>query len=106
MQYLNARYYDPKLGMFLQPDWWEVTRAGVGTNRYAYAFDDPVNGKDPTGHLTTQSQGFSKIFDDIFGGIFGTRQDAIANANGVGKKMKDDAKELCPNVGDELIRRL
>jgi RHS repeat-associated protein len=25
LQYLNARYYDPKLGLFLQPDWWEVT---------------------------------------------------------------------------------
>ena len=23
LQYLNARYYDPQLGMFLQPDWWE-----------------------------------------------------------------------------------
>jgi RHS repeat-associated protein len=50
LQYLNARYYDPKLGMFLQPDWWEVTQAGVGTNRYGYAGGDPVNGKDPSGH--------------------------------------------------------
>ena len=39
LQYLNARYYDPKLGMFIQPDWWEVTQAGVGTNRYGYSFD-------------------------------------------------------------------
>ena len=49
LQYLNARYYDPKLGMFLQPDWFEVTAAGVGTNRYAYAGGDPVNGMDPGG---------------------------------------------------------
>lgn len=47
---LNARYYDPKLGLFIQPDWWEVTRAGVGTNRYGYAFGDPVNASDPSGH--------------------------------------------------------
>ena len=51
LEYLNARYYDPRLGMFIQPDWWEVTRAGVGTNRYAYSFGDPVNGRDPTGHI-------------------------------------------------------
>ena len=51
LQYLNARYYDPRLGMFVQPDWWEVTQAGVGTNRYAYSFGDPVNGKDPGGHI-------------------------------------------------------
>ena len=50
LQYLNARYYDPKLGMFLQPDWFEVTAAGVGTNRYAYAGGDPVNGSDPGGN--------------------------------------------------------
>lgn len=53
LQYLNARYYDPKLAMFIQPDWWEVTKAGVGTNRYSYSFDDPVNKSDGTGHATT-----------------------------------------------------
>lgn len=30
LQYLNARYYDPVLGMFLQPDWFEVTKKGGG----------------------------------------------------------------------------
>ena len=34
LQYLNARYYDPRLAMFIQPDWFEVTKPGVGTNRY------------------------------------------------------------------------
>ncbi|MFN0115995.1 MAG: RHS repeat-associated core domain-containing protein, partial [Paracoccaceae bacterium] len=48
--YLNARYYDPKLGMFVQPDWWEVAQPRVGTNRYGYSFNDPVNGSDPGGH--------------------------------------------------------
>ena len=50
LQYLNARYYDPTLGRFVQPDWWEVTKAGVGTNRYAYSFNDPVNKSDVNGH--------------------------------------------------------
>jgi RHS repeat-associated protein len=26
--YLNARFYDPSLGRFIQPDWWEVTEPG------------------------------------------------------------------------------
>jgi RHS repeat-associated protein len=56
MLYLNARYYDPKLGLFLQPDWWEVTKPGVGTNRYGYAGDGPVNGRDPGGHSFGGSQ--------------------------------------------------
>jgi RHS repeat-associated protein len=51
LQYLNARYYDPELSLFLQPDWLEVTKEGVGTNRFSYSFNDPVNGSDPNGNL-------------------------------------------------------
>jgi len=59
LQYLNARYYDPRLAMFIQPDWWEVTQAGVGTNRYSYSFGDPVNGRDPGGN-SIFTRGFIK----------------------------------------------
>jgi RHS repeat-associated protein len=52
LQYLNARYYDPSLGMFLQPDWFEVLQPGVGTNRFSYSFNDPVNLSDPMGNRT------------------------------------------------------
>ena len=52
LMYLNARYYDPTLGLFLQPDWFEVTKQGVGTNRYAYSANDPVNAMDPGGNET------------------------------------------------------
>jgi len=52
--YLNARYYDPTLGLFLQPDWFEVTKQGVGTNRYAYNANDPINQMDPSGSLSTK----------------------------------------------------
>jgi RHS repeat-associated protein len=48
--YLNARYYDPALGRFISPDDWDPTLAGVGTNRYAYAGNDPVNKADTNGH--------------------------------------------------------
>jgi RHS repeat-associated protein len=34
LQDLNASYYDSELGMFFQPDWFELTQRGVGTNRY------------------------------------------------------------------------
>ena len=49
--YLNARYHDPVLGRFLSPDDWDPTIPGVGTNRYAYAANDPINLSDPSGHL-------------------------------------------------------
>jgi len=50
LQDLNARYYDPALGIFIQPDWFEVTEPGVGTNRYMYSSGDPVNQLEPGGN--------------------------------------------------------
>ncbi len=51
LQYLHARYYDPLGGRFLTPDTYDPWEAGVGTNRYAYAGNDPVNFSDPNGHV-------------------------------------------------------
>ncbi len=45
--YLHARYYDPKLGLFTQGDWWDPTEPGVGADRDMYSFGDPVNLSDP-----------------------------------------------------------
>ncbi len=66
--YLHARFYDPVLGRFLSPDWWDqidtavaanggaagVLSSPVGTNRYAYAANDPVNKSDPSGHALAE----------------------------------------------------
>ena len=48
--YLNARYHDPIIGRFISPDDWDPTIEGVGTNRYAYSANDPVNKSEPNGH--------------------------------------------------------
>ncbi|MDQ0473500.1 RHS repeat-associated core domain-containing protein [Labrys wisconsinensis] len=50
--YLNARYYDPRIARFVSPDWWDPTQGTVGTDRYGYAANDPVNVADPSGHTT------------------------------------------------------
>ncbi|WP_377512721.1 RHS repeat-associated core domain-containing protein [Octadecabacter sp. R77987] len=65
LQYLNARYYDPELGLFLQPDWFEVTEAGVGTNRYAYSLNDPVNKLDPNGNNAENPTWFDRFVNSI-----------------------------------------
>ncbi len=49
--YLNARYMDPRLGLFTSPDWLDPPEPGVGTNRYAYSANDPVNKLDPNGNF-------------------------------------------------------
>lgn len=35
---------------FISPDTWDPTMPGVGTNRYSYSENDPVNKSDPNGH--------------------------------------------------------
>jgi RHS repeat-associated protein len=69
--YLHARFYDPKLGRFLSPDWWDpidtavaaeggaagVLSSPVGANRYAYSGNDPVNKSDPSGHIAGVDDG-------------------------------------------------
>jgi RHS repeat-associated protein len=62
MLYLNARYYDPERAQFNSPDDWDPTLPGVGTNRYAYAGNDPVNKSDPNGHT------FGDFLNSLFGG--------------------------------------
>ncbi|PJE99503.1 Wall-associated protein [Streptomyces carminius] len=44
---MGARYYDPHLGRFTQPD-----PSGQETNLYLYASGDPINHTDPTGLWT------------------------------------------------------
>ncbi|MGW7275033.1 RHS repeat-associated core domain-containing protein [Streptomyces sp. NPDC054864] len=41
---MGARYYDPQLGRFTQPD-----PSGKESNLYAYAAGDPINHMDPSG---------------------------------------------------------
>lgn len=50
LMYLNFRYMDPIKARFVSPDNWDPTKDGVGTNRYAYAEDDPINHADNDGH--------------------------------------------------------
>ncbi|WP_424831391.1 RHS repeat-associated core domain-containing protein [Ruegeria sp.] len=71
LQYLNARYYDPELSIFIQPDWFEVTQPGVGTNRYSYSFNDPVNLSDPGGNSWLDRAWDSVFGEDSFNNTFG-----------------------------------
>ena len=82
LEYLNARYYDSNLGRFLNPDTFDPTQAGVGTNRYAYSGNDPVNGSDPSGHsyLVNSSGGLTSTNCSNCG--YSTASAAISAAGG------------------------
>ena len=51
--YLRARWMDPKIGAFTQQDTWRGrSREPITLHKYVYANADPVNGRDPSGHMT------------------------------------------------------
>ena len=57
----GARWYDPALGRFLQPDALAPTYDPQGFNPYAYVRNDPVNRVDPSGNCSRE------IFSFCFG---------------------------------------
>ncbi len=56
LYYYRARYYDPRLGRFIQPDPLGLL---AGPNPYAYAENNPVNFLDPSGLRTFVAHGTS-----------------------------------------------
>lgn len=48
---------------FISPDTMDPTLPGVGTNRYAYALNDPINKSDANGHLA--------VLGAVVGGLVG-----------------------------------
>jgi RHS repeat-associated protein len=101
LTYLHARYYDPVIGRFLQPDWWDEADPGVGTNRYAYAGNDPINQSDPNGHTAALVTGLSLTrlmgHDDEQDRIkwATSEQDKVRNL------MEQDAAKSDPNLMNE-----
>lgn len=52
MYYLQSRYYDPKVGRFINADDLVATGQGIlGNNMFAYCRNNPVMRSDPTGEL-------------------------------------------------------
>jgi RHS repeat-associated protein len=61
LDYFNARYYDPVVGVFLAADTVEGNAQGM--NPYAYANGNPETYNDPTGHASNPPD-LQKIYFD------------------------------------------
>jgi RHS repeat-associated protein len=81
---MRGRVYDPLAARFLTPD--PVTQApfwSPGLNRYAYVFNNPINGRDPSG--------FTSIFDNRYTGAWVAGSLALAFLAPVGYQALDVA---------------
>lgn len=71
----------PSHAMFVQPDWLDPTEPGVGTNRYAYSGNDPVNRIDPLGN-SWLDRGWDNVFGNgSFNNTFGDSGSAWSDRN-------------------------
>ena len=53
LYYLQSRYYDPKIGRFINADAFASTGQGIlGNNMFAYCLNNPVANADPHGRWT------------------------------------------------------
>lgn len=56
LYYYNARYYDPEIGRFIQPDTVIADLSNPQSyNRYSYCLNNPLKYTDPTGHAVIQA---------------------------------------------------
>lgn len=80
---------------FISPDTMDPTDPTVGTNRYSYAENDPINNSDPNGHswLSAAWSAAKAIGKAVFGGA---RRDA---AKGAESAVGRAAGESMPSVG-------
>jgi len=89
LMFYNARWYDPALGRFTQPDSLipEQSQGAQAWDRYAYVNNNPVRYNDPSGHwpewLSYITGALTQYIDDnLFGAFyaaFGANADTIAN---------------------------
>lgn len=73
-----ALFANTASAMFIQPDWLEPTEPGVGTNRYAYSGNDPINKRDRGGNaaetiwdVASASIGYHSAYNNFANGNLG-----------------------------------
>lgn len=70
--------------MFIQPDWDDPTHPGVGTNRDAYSFNDPISKSDPNGNCVAGCVGDGVVIGGLVSNPIGWGVIAVIGISAVG----------------------
>lgn len=100
LYYLNARFYDPAAGRFLNPDSYRGEPADPQTlHLYAYCANNPVNLIDPTGHAV------ETYLDFVFLGISYAEFVAAPSATTFAYVVWDGVATIMPFVPGSYIAK-
>lgn len=89
----NAMRWTP--ARFISPDTLDPTMPGVGTNRYSYSLNDPINKSDPNGHS------FGSDIDDPGGPADGIKDGEATKAQEERRAARKDVLEV-KRIDDRL----
>jgi hypothetical protein len=78
---LFAAFATQASAMWIQADWLDPTQPGVGTNRYAYSANDPINKFDPNGNSWLDRAWDSVAGEGSFNRTFGDSGSAWSDRN-------------------------
>ncbi|MEZ4309307.1 MAG: fibrinogen-like YCDxxxxGGGW domain-containing protein [Polyangiaceae bacterium] len=84
LYHLRARDYDPSTGRFLKRDIWPFNADVAGSHRYAFAGNDPLLRRDPSGFTNLSEQSAAS-----------SMQDSLSSqqwANAIPKRLQDFLK--------------
>ena len=81
--YLQARYYDPQIGRFINADALVSTGTGVlGNNMFAYCNNNPIKHSDPSGYIAINS------------GIANSEASTYEPLNPIGSQIYEEHKRI------------
>ncbi|MBE1294574.1 MAG: hypothetical protein GJ677_18985 [Rhodobacteraceae bacterium] len=89
-----ALFANTASAMFIQPDWLDPTEPGVGTNRYAYSANDPINKLDPGGNKSRVAQFFENVGEWLRGDSAATGARGINSVETARRTAVNDAWKM------------
>lgn len=105
LYYLRARYLNPLTNRFTQQDaWMGVDEKPITLNKYAYADSDPVNGTDPSGHMTLGQTSASGTVQGILTTTARATVKVYSGPN-AGKKVVKLSKQVGCYMGKQFVNR-
>lgn len=106
LHYYNARYYDPHIRRFTQPD--DIVQDiynPQSLNRYSYVFNNPLRYTDPTGHISILD--YNNALNQYYNRPSATTyNNALNTASNINKQSTGSTRQSIPNSGSNGSGRI